>query len=165
MLSRETRQTQTFRGWICLLSYLLVWIGSAQVFPLLFLAAGHSHKIFLGESHNQIHLILHHPGVQDQHEAPETSPSGHRHDLVDPALAATSTGSPSEKNHVIHVPKQKEQAVATTGIINLSKDASPLIVIQTWPMIVKPVSVRSFSGSPPKFDPILVALRTIALLI
>ncbi len=164
MLSRRNRRTKTIGGWVCLLSCLLVWIGSAQGFPLLFLAAGHSHQAFLDESHNQIHLVLHHPGVQDQHEAPGMSPLEHRHDLLDRALAAAS-GSTPEEDHVIHVPEQKEQSVAATKIIGLSKDASPLVIVQTWPMIVRPRSVRLFSNSPPRFNPILVALRTTVLII
>jgi hypothetical protein len=151
-------------GWVCLLSYFLVWIGGAQGLTLLFLAAGHSHKAFLSESHNHVHLVLHHPGVQDQHEAPGTSPLTHQRDLLDRVLAEAS-GSAPEEDHVVRVPEQKEPFVAATKIISPSKDASPLVIVQTWPMIVRPRSVHLFPDSPPRFNPILVALRTTLLVI
>jgi hypothetical protein len=143
----------------------LVWLGSAQGLSLLFLAAGNSHLVFLDESHNHVRLVLHHPGIHDQHEGPQTAPLTHRHDLLDRALATASGGSIPEEDHVIDLHDQKEQAITATKIIGHSKEAFPQVTVYVWPMIVKPSSVHLFSHSPPQLNPTLVTLRTTILLI
>ena len=161
MLPKKNRRT--IATWVCLLSYLLLWIGSAHGISLIFLAAGPSHKVFLDESHHRTRLALHHPGVYDQHERQGTSPIMHRHDLLDQALAATSDGTIPEEDHIIQLCEQQEQAIAATKIICPINDASPISTVQMWPMIVNPSSIRTSLHAPPRFNSILVALRTTVL--
>lgn len=153
------------RGLICLLAYLLVWVGNAHGLPFLPLVAGHSHAAFIDQNLGKIRIVLHHAGVQDRHEPPEATSSEHQHDLLDQAPAAASMGPVPEADHVIDLPRQYGHALAATKIVGLFAGAPPVAVVATQPMEAEPVSTRTSSQPPPKPDLTLAALRTTVLLI
>lgn len=48
--------------------YLLIWTGSAQGLSFVSILMDSSYQMILSGNNDQIRLILHHPGYQDEHE-------------------------------------------------------------------------------------------------
>ncbi|BAW80622.1 hypothetical conserved protein [Candidatus Nitrosoglobus terrae] len=135
-------------GSICLLAYLLGWLGSAQMTVLLLANLGHSHKLFLAQQGSALQITLHHPGYIDDHNPDLTL---HQHDLLDEIIFTLSSQDNSYDctDHIIHIPTDKELIVATSNNINdkinLSIGFTFLATIFLFPIFISKVIDSSCS--------------------
>lgn len=155
-------RTQTFRGWTCLLSYLLVWIGSAQGLTLLAAMMDHTHQVLLAERHNQAHLIVHHAGNRYTHEEAVGNPLHDQADLPENVLAGAAT---ENSNHEFHLSNHNQHAATLSKTIEPSKSIFHLATVPATPVLVTPVFNPSPSHLMFKESSTLVSLRTVVLLI
>lgn len=162
MPRQKKSRTQPFIGSLCLLAYLLVWAGSSQGLPLLLVMIGNTHKIFLTKSHDRIHLVLHHPGNQDEHESPAGDDRKHEHDILDKVLS-TAAGQDDHSDHEFHVSEEKQLVIAAVKTIGASK--TDLAIAKIRLVFIKSISTHFLSDPPPKANPTLVSLHTTVLLI
>ena len=163
MRRRRQRRAQTWGAFLFLFIYSLIWMGGAQNLSLFFTALGHSHQRFLATDHDEIHLVLHHPGNQDGHEAPGGS-VGHQHDLLDDLLSIVTVGQENHSDHEIHLSEQAPQITTTTKTTALSK-VFPQAIAAAQPLLMKPTFFSSLSPASLKPRPSLVSLRATVLLI
>lgn len=113
--------------------YWFVWIGSLQGLFLVSLIPDGPHQAIVSATSNQLRLVLHHHGYQDEHHTADHADDGassgtfgdvppdHDVSMVDPGEQATTSG-PSGLAHLA-----KTQAVAPLATV----DESPRLHLRT----------------------------------
>lgn len=140
----------------CLLICLLSWEGGARGLPVLWMILGSSHRAFFAEIHGKPHLLLHHPGDQDEHELPAADWGRHQCDLLDNLLTLFTAGQVCHFDHVIHLPDcEQASADAAKKMVGMSSQ-----MLQVGADLA---SMHSLSLPSPKPSPPLVFLRTTVL--
>ena len=159
------KKRQRFIALFSLFGFLLSWVGVAQGMPLLLILMGHSHKVFLTKQSNMIHLVIHHPGNQDEHESTTGDPVKHEHDLLDGLIAATAGGNVSHSDHEVQLSDDKEQFIPSAKTVSVPKTSLLVANSQLWPVFVKPAPFRNPAPPLLKTKPRPVSLLTTVFLI
>jgi hypothetical protein len=160
-----------FIGSVCLLAYLLGWLGSTQAMPILLVSIGHSHKIFLAQHGDTLQIALHHPGYVDEHEPVSTHHlEVYQHDLLDKVLFVLSNRDNHDySDHIICIPLDKQPTIATSKKVNGKKINLPtgfsfLATAPPFPTFAKLARLPHLSQPPPDIPSIPLHLRTTVLL-
>lgn len=145
--------------------YLSVWIGSAQGLSLVSMLMDGSHQTFLSGRSDQIRLVFHHAGYQDEHEPSPGHPAGAKAGLLDRLLAA-GTGDQPPPDHLFYLSDHAQEipSASTAKPAPVFKTLSPSTTIQESVTFIPPVSNRP-SPPPLKISTTLRSLRTTVLLI
>ena len=146
-------------------AFLLSWVGVAQGMPFLLILMGPSHKVFLTKHFDNIQLVIHHPGNQDEHETQTGGPIKHEHDLLDGIIAATAGGNVSHSDHEIQLSDDKERFIASAKTVSVPKTSLLVANSQLWPVFVKPAPFRNPAPPLLKTKPRPVSLLTTVFLI
>lgn len=150
--------------WI-LAVYLSVWIGSAQGFSLVSILMNGSHQTFLAGKSDQVRLIFHHPGYQDEHEPSPGHSANRQAGLLDKVLTGGMGDTPAP-DHEFYLAYHEQQITAATA-------TKPIAIFQTLLpsskslenlFYIQPVSARSFPHHS-KLSPTHLSIRATVLLI
>ncbi len=135
--------------------------------PGLLLAAtivDHSHhQAFLSYRHNQVHLVIHHPGNEDAHERMTKGRSWNASSLQMKNHFSAHTSENAD--HEFHLPGQEQQVIRAAKKEAPSRSFLAIAAPQVLSTPVKPVFISSSPHSRFKPDPMLLSLRTIVLLV
>lgn len=159
------RKAKRFVALFSLFAFLLSSVGVAQGIPLLLILMGPSHKVFLTKHFDNVQLVIHHPGNQDEHESQTDAPVPHKHDLLDGIIAATAGGNVSHSDHEIQLSNNKDPFIASANTVSVLK--TPLLEASAplWPVFVEPTSFQILTPSLLKPTPGALPLFTTVLLI
>ena len=161
----ERYQTRTLLAWLLLLTFLLSCARGALGLPVLLLIMGNSHKVFLTHTHDEIHLVLQHPGNPDEHDRAVGDHSGHEHHWLDNVLALFTTEQDRHPDHEIHLSDYELEVTVATRTVEVSKTFLSLAISQVPPVFAEPVSVALLPHPPPEANPTLICHSTTVLLI
>jgi hypothetical protein len=160
-----------FIGCVCLLTYLLAWLGSTQAMPVLLASVGHSHKIFLAHRGDTLQIALHHPGYVDEHEPVlSTHLEVYQHDLLDKVLSVLSNRDAHDySDHIIRIPLDKQPIIAVSKKadgkkINLPIGFSFLATAPPFPNFIELARPPHLDQPPSDVSLIPIHLRTTVLL-
>lgn len=161
----ERKKIRVLIARFCLLTYLLAWVGSAYSLAGLLMIMDSSHRILLTYTHDEIHLILHHPRNQNEKDLAVLNHNEHEHDVTVNASANFTIRQGPHPDHEIHLSNYEQPVPATTKTVKVSQNFSSLVTTQPLLAFDKVASVRFVTLLPPKGNPTLAYLRTTLLLI
>lgn len=148
---------------ISLLCFLFSGVGFVQSLPILVMALGNSHPVFVTESQGKTHLVLHHRGNHDDHE--KAGPTAHQHDLLDKVIAFSGKGEISHTDHEVEIPVFKEKVMTKTKNVVVAKNLASFRIDQILPTSIKLDVIQFTPHSPPTTNPTIGSLHKIILLI
>lgn len=146
--------------------YLSVWIGSAQGLSLVSMLMDGSHQTFLAEKSDQVRLIFHHPGYQDEHEPSPGHSANGKAGLLDNVLTVGMGDTPAP-DHEFYLadPEQQITTSSATKAVGVFKTLLPFQTTQEKPFLIQPVSACPSPPPPFKISTTLLSLRATVLLI
>ena len=163
---RPKKSSLVLKALFCLATYLLVWVGGLQGFPLLLLLTmDHTHQTSLAKDHAQIHLVFRHAGQTGENATPAGLPGPHRHDGSDQLVSEDTGGEVSPTDHEVHLSDQKERIPAATKTIIPLKSIPLIGLSQFQTVLPKPITVHLLPPFLIKTSPTLLSIRTTVLLI
>jgi hypothetical protein len=166
MSPHQQNRLQRLIGSVVLLGFLWIGTGSAHLFPFFFLSIDHRHALFLIEEHDQVHLVLHHPGHPDAHEASTPVKETHSHERSAPLSGILSTGQENVSDHALHLSRPLPQMTPSAKAGEPLKLFSFLMPTRIEPTWIEPdLSEIRFLSPPLQSRPVLASLRTTVLLI
>lgn len=166
MSRKKISLLQRLIGVVSLLAFLWAGLGSVHGFSFLFAALSHPHKVILVEDHNQIHLILHHPGHYHAHMHSTGALDDPSEALSDTIDEAGSIGQENSADHEFHLSEPKQQIISTTKALGKTFSIlSHSTTVQIRPTLIQAGPTRTRLFYPPKPSLALATLRTTVLLI
>lgn len=149
-----------------LVVYLSVWIGSVQGLSFIPMMMDSSHQTFIAGKSDQIRLIFHHSGYQDEHEPFPGHPAKNHAGLLDQVLAGGMGDSPAP-DHEFYLSDHEQQITpaSTAKPAPVFKILFPSATAQEALTFVPPVLNRPSASPPLKISTTLLSLRATVLLI
>ncbi|NKE73592.1 hypothetical protein [Candidatus Manganitrophus noduliformans] len=166
MFYRKKNQPRFRMALACLAVYLLLWVGSAQGLTLVSMLMDSSHQTFLSGKSDQVRLIFHHSGYQDEHESFPGHPAKDHAGLLDRVLAG-GMGESSVPDHEFYLSDHEQQITpaSTAKPAPVFKILFPSTIAQEVLTFVPPVLNRPSPPPPFKISTTLLSLRATVLLI
>lgn len=166
MFYRKKNQPRFRIALACLAVYLLLWVGSAQGLTLVSVLMDNSHQTFIAGKSDQIRLIFHHSGYQDEHELFPGHPARDHAGLLDRVLAGGMGDSPAP-DHEFYLSDHEQQITpaSTAKPAPVFKILFPSITAQETLTFVSPDLNRPSPPPPFKISTTLLSLRATVLLI
>lgn len=146
-----------------LLAFLFSGLGATSILPILITTLAHAHPIYITEENRKIHLVLHHPGNNDEHEAHKDA--DHRHDLFDTIIDVSRHNKGTHTDHEVELPSLEDKISTTTkSFVDVNAPTfsvnSPLL-----PVTIEHAVGHRLPHSPQIKDPPRESLRTTILII
>lgn len=166
MFYRKKNQPQFRMALACLAVYLLLWVGSAQGLTLVSMLMDSSHQTFIAGKSDQVRLIFHHSGYQDEHEPFPGHPANDHASLLDRVLAGGMGDSPAP-DHEFYLSDHEQQITpaSTAKPAPVFKILFPSITAYEALTFVPPFLNRPAPPPPLKISTTLLSLRATVLLI
>lgn len=161
---KRNRARRRVALWV-LAAYLSIWIGSAQGLSFVSILMDGSHQTFLSGKTDQVRLIFHHSGYQDEHEQPPGHSAGRQAGSLDKLFTA-GTGEMPLSDHEFYLADHDQQitSAAATKPIAIFRTFLPSPTSLENPFFIHPVSGRS-QPHRYKLSPTLLSIRATVLLI
>ncbi|WDT77797.1 MAG: hypothetical protein MPW16_20830 (plasmid) [Candidatus Manganitrophus sp.] len=166
MFYRKKNQPQFRMALACLAVYLLLWVGSAQGLMFASMLMDSSHQTFIAGKSDQVRLIFHHSGYQDEHEPFPGHPANDHASLLDRVLAGGMGDSPAP-DHEFYLSDHEQQITpaSTAKPAPVFKILFPSITAYEALTFVPPFLNRPSPPPPLKISTTLLSLRATVLLI